>query len=67
MTIFIPALCAAITFLSPADFKYSPAKRNLTCHGYYALDRYLVSAETIDVAIAAPADGPSLGTAPSGT
>jgi hypothetical protein len=53
--------------LQAADRQHAPAQRDLAGHRDIARTGMPVSTETIAVAMAMPADGPSLGVAPSGT
>ena len=68
MIVLIPALCAAITFsLTPPISSARPLSVISPVIATSRLNGVLVSADNMAVAIASPAEGPSLGTAPSGT
>ncbi len=68
ITVLSPALWPAITFsLTPPISKTLPLKVTSPVMPTLLLTETLVRAETRAVVMAIPAEGPSLGTAPSGT
>lgn len=66
-TFVIPALWAAISFSGSPPIGSTPPRRNFTGHGIIRADSLSGNKEASAVVNVMPADGPSFGTAPSGT